>query len=58
MIKWGVSVHTPKAPVRIISTTVKETMVGTMEILIERVYISEMETSKATRTSTGTTMLT
>ena len=53
MSRRGVSNQTPKAKIRIISAKV-----GTMVTTIMRVIMSEMETTIATTTSTGVTIVT
>ena len=58
MSRWGVSDQAPKALIRIIVAKFKGTMVGTMVTTTVRVIIFEMETTTATTTLTGVTMLT
>ena len=53
----GVSDQVPKALIRRIGVKVKVTKVGTMVTTIVRVIMSEMETTIATTTSIGVTML-
>ena len=57
MNRWGVSDQVPKALIKRIGAKVKGTKVGTMLITIMRVNMSEMETTTATTTLTGVTML-
>ena len=57
MRRCGVSDQAPKAQIRIIGAKVKGTKVGTMVITIVRVIMYEMETTTATTTLTGVTML-
>ena len=57
MNRWGVSDQAPKAQIRIICAKVKGTKVGTMVTTTVRVIMSEMETTTATTTLTGVTML-
>ena len=57
MSRRGVSDQTPKARIRIISAKVKGTKVRTMVTTTVRVIMSEMETTTATTTLTGVTML-
>ena len=57
MNRWGVSNQVPKALIRRIGAKVKGTKVGTMVTTTVRVIISEMETTTATITLTGVTML-
>ena len=57
MRRWGVSDKAPKAQIRIIGAKVKGTKVGTMVTTIVRVIMSEMETTIATKTLTGVSML-
>ena len=47
----------PKAQIRRIGAKVKETNVGSMVTITVRVIMSEMETTTATTTSTGVTMV-
>ena len=48
----------PKAQIRIIGTKVKGTKVGSMVAITVRVIMFEMETTTATTTSTGVSMVT
>ena len=57
MSRRGVSDKAPKAQIRIIGAKVKGTKVGTMVTITVRVIMSEMETTTATTTSTGVTMI-
>ena len=57
MSRRGVSDRVPKAHIKRIATKVKETKVGTMVTITVRVIMSEMETTTATTTSTGVTMI-
>ena len=57
MSRRGISDQAPKAQIRIIDAKVKGTKVETMVITIVRVIMSEMETTIATTTSTGVTMV-
>ena len=57
MSKWGVSDQAPKAQIRITGVKVKGTNVRTMVTTTVRVIMSEMETTTATTTLTGVTML-
>ena len=57
MNRWGVSDQVPKALIRKIGAKVKGTKVGTMVTTIMRVIMSEMETTIATTTSIGVTMV-
>ena len=57
MKRWGVSDQVPKALIRRIGAKVKGTKVGTMVTTIVRVIMSDMETTIATTTSTGVTMV-
>lgn len=57
MNRWGVSDQVPKALIRRIGAKVKGTKVGTMVTIIVRVIMSEMETTIATTTSIGVTMV-
>ena len=57
MNKWRVSDQAPKAQIRIIGAKVKGTKVGTMVTTTMKVIMSEMETTTATTTLTGVTML-
>ena len=58
MSRRGVSDQSPKAQIRIIGAQVKGTKVESMVTIIVRVIMSEMETTNATTTSTGVTMVT
>ena len=58
MSRRGVSDRAPKAQIKIISAKVKGTKVGTMVTITVRVIMSEMETTTATKTSTGVTTVT
>ena len=53
----GVSNRVPKTQIRRIGAKVKGTKVGSMVTITVRVIMSEMETTTATTTSTGVTML-
>ena len=57
MKRLGVSDQVPKALIRRIGAKVKGTKVGTMVTTTVRVIVSEMETTTATTTLTGVTML-
>ena len=57
MNRWGVSDRVPKALIRRIGAKVKGTKVGTMVTTTVRVIMFEMETTTATTTSTGVTMV-
>ena len=57
MSRRGVSDRAPKAQIKIISAKVKGTKVGTMVTITVRVIMSEMETTTATTTLTGVTVL-
>ena len=57
MSRRGVSDQAHMDQIRIISARVKGTKVGTMVITIVRVIMYEMETTTATTTLTGVTML-
>ena len=57
LCRRGVSDQAPKAQIRIIGVKVKGTKVGTMITTTVRVIMSEMETTNATTTLTGVTML-
>ena len=50
--------RTPNAPIRKIGAKVNEIKVKTMGITIERDIMFQMETTTATKTSTGVTMIT
>ena len=58
MSRRGVFDQTPKSPIRIIGSKVKEIKVGIMEITTKRSNLFEMDTTTATTTSTGVTMVT
>ena len=58
MSRRGVSDRAPKAQIGIIGAKVKGTKVGTMVTIIVRVIMSDMETTTATKTSTGVTTVT
>ena len=58
MSRRGVSDRVPKAQIRIISTKVKGTKVGSMVTITLRVNMPEMETTTATTTLTRVTMAT
>ena len=57
MSRRGVSDQSPKAQIRITGAKVKGTKVVTMVTSTVRVIMSEMETTTATTTSTGVTMV-
>ena len=57
MSRRGVSNQALKAQITIIGAKVKETKVGTIVTTTVRVIMSEMETTTATTTLTGVTML-
>ena len=57
MSRRGVFDRVPKAEIRIIGTKVKGTKVGSMVTITVRVIMSEMETTIATTTSIGVTMV-
>ena len=57
MNRWGVFDQVPKALIRRIGAKVKGTKVGTMVTIIMRVIMSEMETTIATKTSIGVTIV-
>ena len=57
MSRRGVSDQAPKAQIRRIGAKVKGTKVGSMVTITVRVIMSEMETTTATTTSTGVTMV-
>ena len=57
MSRWGVSDQAPKAEIRITGAKFKGIKVGTMVITTVRVIMPEMETTTATTTLTGVTML-
>ena len=58
MSRRGVSDRAPNAQIRIIGAKVKGTKVGTMVTTTMRVIMSEMETTTATKASTGVTTVT
>ena len=58
MSRHGVSDRAPKAQIMIIGAKVKGTKVRSMVTTTVRVIISEMETTTATISSTGVTMVT
>ena len=58
MSRGGVSDRAPKAQIGIIGAKVKGTKVGSMVTITVRVIMSKMETTIATPTSTGVTMVT
>ena len=58
MSRRGVSDRVPKAQIRRIDAKVKETNVRSMVTITVRVIMSEMETTIATTTSTGVTIVT
>ena len=58
MSRRGVSDREPKAQTSIIGTKVKGTKVGSMVTITVRVIMFEMETTTATKTSTGVTTVT
>ena len=58
MSRRGVFDRVPKALIRIMCAKVKETKVGSMVTRTVRVIMFEMETTTATTTSTGVTMVT
>ena len=57
MSRRGVSDQAPKAQIRIIGAKVKGTKVRTMVTTTVRVIMSKMETTTATTTLIGVTML-
>ena len=57
MNRWGVSDQVPKALIRRIGANVKGTKVRTIITITMRVIMSEMQTTTATTTSTGVTMV-
>ena len=57
MSRRGVSNQVPKAQIRIIGAKVKGTKVGNTVTTTVRVIMSEMETTTATTTLTGVTIL-
>ena len=57
MSRRGVSDQAPKAQIRITGAKVKATKVGTMVTTTVRVIMFDMETTTATATLTGVTML-
>ena len=58
MSRRGVSNRVPKSKIRRIGANVKRTKVGSMVTITLRVIMSEIETTTATTTSTGVTMVT
>ena len=58
MSRRGVSDRVPKAQIRIIGAKVKGTKVETMVTITVRVIMPKMETTTATTTSIGVTMVT
>ena len=54
----GVSDRAPKDQIRIIGAKVKGTKVGSMVAITVRLIMFEMETTTATKTSTGVTTVT
>ena len=57
MSRRGVSNRVRKAQIKRIGSKVKETKVGSMVTITVRVIMSEMETTTATTTSTGVSMV-
>ena len=57
MSRRGVFDQTPKSPIRIIGSKVKEIKVGIMGITTERVIMFDMETTTVITTSTAVTMV-
>ena len=57
MNRWGVSDQVPKALIRKIGAKVKGTKVGSIVTINVMVIMSEIETTTATTTSTGVTMV-
>ena len=57
MSRRGVSDQAPKAQIKILGAKVRGPKVGTMVTTIVRVIMSDMETTTATTTSTGVTMV-
>ena len=57
MSRRGISDQAPNAKIRIIGAKVKGTKVGTLVTTTVRITMSEIETTTATATLTGVTML-